>query len=753
MRSERSLNGNDWWMGAAAPGGSAPPGEWLPARVPGNVRPELARAGRIPEPFFADNNEHSRWVDGREWWFRKEFDAPEKPGRAFLRFMGLDYHARIELNGKTLGEHVGMFSPVVLEATRHLKVKNTLIIHFQPASRYPDRLKTLKCQMSYGWDFAPTIRTVGIWDDVSLLRTGNVRISRLSVHPRPAKEGYSLDITVEVDSLEKLPGVVQLDIEGDNFSLEPIVKRELIKLKEGPQHFHTRIQIDEPRLWEPWEEGNQWLYRLRATVSAANRLEDVEEIRFGLRSVEMSANEDGGGRPWTFVINGKRKFIRGANWVPCDSFPGNITADRYRALLRMAKDAGINLLRVWGGGLREKRAFYDLCDEMGIMVWQEFPFACNHKFSYPKTNDFRNLVKSEITGIARFLHSHPSVVYLSGGNEISYRWNRPLFNMIGQICMEESGDIPYIPHSPAEGEAHNWAVHHCLANIADYREETSQFLSEFGLQAAPAVESLKKFLPANRLWPVRPALPYGLFEVASAGLDIWKRLPKRTADRRTAENSRLWYYHHAQLYKTFRYAKIRGFHDLETFIEASQEAQAFGLQVAVEHMRRRRYKSSGVIFWQLNEPWPAICWSVIDYYLKPKKAYHKISRVMQPVLVSLDYPLRKYKPGDTFNAEIFIVNDLHSPLENAELTINIGTETEKKEILKTPIKNIPPDSLHSLNTLEIKLPESADLRLECALKTEKGTFLNDYDLTFHDPYPTPALLKAGLEIITGYMWK
>lgn len=753
MRATRLLNGSEWWVGHSAPGQSVPPGDWLPAEAPGDVRLDLMRAGLIPDPFYADNTRHCEWVDEKKWWLKREFDAPEKPGRAFLRFCGLDYHSEVFLNGKRLGEHVGMFAHAVFEVTGLLKERNELIAAFRPPTDYPDRLKTLKCQMSYGWDFAPRIRNVGIWDDVELVRTGRFFIRRMSVHPRADDGEWLVDAAVEIDAAVDTPGVVEFDVEGANFAMTPVVQREMVHLVRGRRVYRTAIRIEEPRLWSPWEEGPQNLYRIRATVDVGKRLEDVEEARFGLRTVELAANDGGGERPWTFKINGLRKFIRGANWVPADSFPGRVDRERYFALLRMAKDAGINMLRVWGGGLREKKAFYEICDELGIMVWQEFPFACGHAFPYPKTGEFRRTAESEIKGIVRATHAHPSVVFYCGGNEISYARNRELFDRIAEITRKEGGDRPFSPHSPAAGEAHNWFVHHSLANIAEYRAEETCFLSEFGMQAPPDVESLRRFMPENRLWPVRPVLPYSLSEAVSLGPSFWDKLPALTLDHRTVESTRMWYHHNAQLYKMFRYAKIRGFHDLETFVAASQEAQAAGLQVAVEHIRRRRYRSSGVMFWQLNEPWPAVCWSVIDYYLRPKRAYWKIAAVMAPALVSLDYIYKRYRPGDEFRAEAWVINDMHRPLEGARLTVSLVTDAGRVELAARDLGRVEPDSLTSVGEVAATLPETVAMRVECRLEAGREVFDNEYDLTFHDATPTPKAIKAAHKFMTEFMWK
>jgi len=301
---------------------------------------------------------------------------------------------------------------------------------------YPDRSATLKCQMSFGWDFAPPIRTMGIWDDVHLIMTGPVAIvqagatSRANLSTRAETQAYKeaapthlpADFTVNLTLDALRPGRVQATVEITPANFEGAAAgpfRFPLKLPAGPSRHPLQFHLPEATLWQPWDRGFPHLYRLQITLTTpeGSPLDHVD-IQTGVRTVALNH--------WQFTLNGQREFIRGLNWVPADSFPGRVRPEQYRRLLSLAKEGGANFLRVWGGGLREKQAFYTLCDELGLLVWQEFPFACMFLGAYPRHARYLSLVRAECSAIVQQLGHHPSVVAWCGGNEFSPRRNRPL---------------------------------------------------------------------------------------------------------------------------------------------------------------------------------------------------------------------------------------------------------------------------------------------------------------------------------------
>jgi beta-mannosidase len=808
------LNGPDWQFGCVPQKSVGcenasdynQVAEWLPATVPGNVRADLLALGRISDPFYGLNNEDSQWVDEWDWWYRKALSLQLDEGeRAFLVFEGVDYISAVYLNGVELGRHEGMFSRQVYEITRHLsgqfaefvvavriwgsaalprpqltawqKAWNRISSTLLPKSEaFPDRIGTLKCQMGFGWDFAPRLRTMGIWDDVYLIVTHAVFIRDIFVQcevqgigDRGQKaESARVRLRLELDADREQTARAQVTVRGKNFAADELYFDFDLVLSQGPQVKEVELSVENPCLWQPWERGFPHLYEVKVDIYLlpSSVLSDSLTAPFGLRTIELGVHERitsapaglqirrsdgwitnpaGANRssapsdapPWTFVINGQTLFIRGANWVPVDALPGRARREDYAQLLGLAKEAGINMLRVWGGGLREKKAFYDLCDELGLLVWQEFPFACVFSGHFPRHESFLSLARRECTAIVRQLRNYPCLVLWCGGNEYSPRRNRKLIATLKAVVAANDGTRPFKDVSPDRGDSHNWRVWHGKANLRHYRRDEAQFASEFGLSSIPDLASLQKFIPTEHLWPsnnlahLRSSRTVRLGSPEPCSAPPAKRETSFATPEENSYSTKFWQYHHAELGKLRRYARpwLKGESaSLDQFIEATQKAQALGLQVAIEHFRRRKYRASGTLFWQFNEPWPAICWSVVDYYRRPKLAYHKLKQIYNPILISLNYPLIEYRPGTVLRAKVWAINDLLQSFEDCWLRILL----DGKEIYSQTI-DLPPDSCRLVGLLEHPLPSGCE-RLEARLSCQ-GQVISDnsYDLQYHDP--------------------
>jgi beta-mannosidase len=406
---------------------------------------------------------------------------------------------------------------------------------------------------------------------------------------------------------------------------------------------------------------------------------------------------------WQLRINGRRVFVRGANWVPADILPGRVREADYHSLLALARGGNMNMLRVWGGGLREKRAFYALCDRMGILIWQEFPFACAVLSRFPRSREYLALVEREARGIVRDLRHHPSVVLWCGGNEFEPERNRPLVSTLQCAIADEDATRPFLPASPANGDSHFWNVWHGFASPTEYLDDETLFASEFGMQSPPQPERLREFIPSDQLWPPGPA----------------------------------WAYHGAGLDKLQRYARPflaadRG--SLDEFILASSEAQARGLQLAIEHYRRRKAQGcGGVLVWQLNEPWPAISWALVDYRRQCKPAYVRVKHLYSPQLVSVHYPLKKYDDNDRFCATIWVINDASREFPGCDVQVSLWDgEGNIAERFQSTL-HVAPDAVQIAGRLSWILPTGGSWRLTCRLE-HQGQVLteNDYDLTILD---------------------
>ncbi len=817
------LNGSDWRL-------SHDNKSWIKSCVPGSIVADLADNSLIDDPFYSLNNEKLKWIDNKNWYYKKEFfiglpsnqplkNFANKQFRYFLNFKGVDYHCKIFLNNHLVTEHVGMFSPILKEVTNFIKNgKNTIFVKIYKANSFKIRENTLKCQMSYGWDFAPKIITSGIWDDVEIWTSSFLIIKDLHIKTKNdfqsivSKKAVEILITAEVDSL--VSGKFNIKIEVDNETFKNYVER----IKKGTNLLTAKVKIESPKIWNCWEDGEQHLYEIRFSITdSKNRLEgetqqaclqkksiDSIEKKWGIRDFSLTYLKN---LPkieknkWCFLINGTKKFIRGANWVPCDSLIGKINENKYRKLIKMAKEANINLLRVWGGGLCEKEEFYELCDQEGILIWQEFPFACPSR-PYSKKKKFLSLVKQEASAIVKKLRNHPSVVLYCGGNEYGYKWNKKLVDTLDMICLRIDGTRPFVKTSPTKGDAHNWVVWHSYGHFEEYLKDKSNFLSEFGLQACPDLNSLKRFLPENcfksntksiNLIKKKKSISFTLtllellLYTPNTILKIVD-LNNKFLKKRISEPELIWRYHNAQLGKLLRYADIfewkkycKNEFKLDFFVTATQFAQAFALKTCIENFRLNKNKVGGVIFWQLNDPWPNISWSVIDYYLKPKTAYNHIKEIYNPVGIFLKFKPFNFKPAKNvkFQSSILIVNDLNNEIKNATVKIiakncicNNNENCDNKILFENRIKtNILANCVYKVGEFEFIVPEifkevnfnmckhahKISLRgvnIDCYLfdAEDKIISTNHYSLNFFDETKTPTVLKIIHESALSLMW-
>lgn len=429
--------------------------EWLPARVPGDVRADLIAAGRIPPVETPEGIAAGAWVDDHDWWYRAALPGVLAEDEiAVLEAEGIDFYSAIWLDGQRLATHAGMFSrqSIVLSPLLNAPGEHCLAIRVwgggvlprlpnpswrraarwlvgkvSPGTEYfPDRMATPKAQFSFGWDFAPRLLSTGIWDDIRLVVTRGAYIEDLWVQAEPVVERGGDEERRRRGDEEMVSArfVVRLCVQ--RWQAGPL-RAEVIIAAEGfsapakreTRDFNLGLNLDLPstRLWWPWDQGEPYLYRVTVRLlDEAGLLDEAEQV-VGVRSVARAAFPDGGN--WRWLINGRPVFLRGANWVPADVLPGRVTEADYARLLGMARDAGINFLRVWGGGVREKRAFWDNCDRLGIMAWQEFPLACAFLDHYPRDRAYLDALAAEARGIVRGLRNHPSLIAWCGGNEIN----------------------------------------------------------------------------------------------------------------------------------------------------------------------------------------------------------------------------------------------------------------------------------------------------------------------------------------------
>ncbi|HEX9019288.1 MAG TPA: glycoside hydrolase family 2 protein [Anaerolineaceae bacterium] len=652
---------------------------WLDINAPGDVHRALIAAGRIPDPFYDRNETEAAWMEQREFWYRARFQAgsaPDADERVLLVFHGLDTYAVLYLNGKLLGRSQNMFHESLFDVSRKLEwgKENTLAVRFDPPlrkldpnnpfkstwGRNPERVFMRKAQFGYGWDWGPRLPTIGIWRPVELKRyhTGallgvHFATLRVDMDPNPGHHPPRATSALAMVRLEAArftennttPLKVEIRLSAPG-AKKPLVEQTISLDQPGSlQSAAAHYTLPAPRLWWTNDLGEPYLYDLRVTLRQGKTILDRTEQQVGVRTLALDQSpdpEEPGTRFFRFVLNGIPVFAKGANWIPADSFVGAIPDARYERLLEMAHAAHMNMLRVWGGGIYEHDSFYNLCDRLGLLVWQDFMFACA---MYPENDQsFIASVDAEARYQVRRLRSHACLALWCGNNENQWIHDRTFpehpeqlvpgalyyDHILPDVVREQDGFTPYWLSSPyggsdynsmEDGDRHNWQVWHGSQprrfgepNITDrspegvsyhhYAEDSGRFISEFGMHAAPVFETLRRVIPEDQRYHHSPSMDHHN-----------KDNPKNKGDA---------------LMET-----VTGLPEgLEQYIDFSMIAQAEGLKFGIEHFRRRMPHCSGALIWQLNDCWPVLSWSLVDYYGFGKAGYYYTARVFAPVLAS-----------------------------------------------------------------------------------------------------------------------
>ena len=677
---------------------------WMDAQVPGDVHSALVRKRVIDDPFVGHNDLKCRWVEEKEWWYRTTFtwqEEPEDDEVIELLFEGLDTFATVYLNGLEIGSTENMLVEHAFDVTGLLRQgENVLAVKFDPVhlrvkekeKKYwcgfeKDRIWVRKAAMNFGWDWGPRLVTVGIWKDVHVRKWKKARI--FSVFPRTAALAKDKAV-VEVDAeILRRPGHQEpLTVEA---SLTADGQTFLASAGLSGQEATLVLEVDRPKLWWTHDLGEPHLYRLDVTLKdAGGRVLDRYEQAFGIREIVLEERHESGENLFAFRLNGVRLFAKGANWIPVHSFIGAAEDGRYEKLLALARDAGMNMLRVWGGGIYEKDVFYRECDRLGILVWQDFMFA---NALYPDYNrNFMANVQDEITKVIRRLRKHTCLALWCGNNEIDWLYERektagrittPLYGrriwheLIPEWLRKLDPTRAYRPSTPyggndhnseEVGNRHNWQVWHgnveprkfgepALQDISvegvsfkNYKKDRTRFSSEFGMHASSNRHTLKTYIPEGQFY-------WKSEELAYRNKDI---------------------YHEKGLLLMEGYTGVP--RDLDQYIRYSMLTQAEGLKYGIEHYRRRKPFTGGALIWQLNDCWPGTSWSLIDYELLPKAAYYYARKFFSPVAASIDHD-----PGKPVS--VWLVNDRPEPVQD-ELVLEVKTfagETLRAESIRIAV--------------------------------------------------------------------
>ncbi|MFF8673016.1 glycoside hydrolase family 2 protein [Streptomyces sp. NPDC015242] len=605
----------------------------LPATVPGCVHTDLMAAGVIPDPFLGHNETEVAWVGRRDWTYERLLGDSSAQEQTDLVFDGLDTVAEVSLDGRPLGTVRNMHRSHRFDVTG---LTGRLAVRFVSAyaeaeavrERLGERpaayaepypyLRKMAC--SFGWDWGPTLVTAGIWRPVRLEHWSTARIARA----RPL-------VTVEEGT-----GVVELAVDVERTRVEaPLVLEASVAGARARTEIRgtggtLRLRVPDPQLWWPRGYGEQPLYELQLTLLHGDEALDEWRRRIGFRTVELDRRPDAHGTGFTLVVNGERLFARGVNWIPDDVFPSRITRARYRERLEQAAAAGVDLVRVWGGGIYESEDFYDACDALGLLVWQDFPFACA---AYPEEQPLRGEVEAEARENVVRLMPHPSLVLWNGNNENlwgfrDWGWEPRLagdswgegyyLGLLPRVVAELDPTRPYTagspwsgswrhhPNDPAHGTHHSWEVWN-REDYAGYRRGVPRFVAEFGWQAPPAHATLRRALPGEELAPDSPGM-----------------LHHQKADDGNGKLERGLARH---------FAVPDG--DFDRWHYLTQLNQARAVAAGIEHWRSHWPVCAGTVVWQLNDCWPVTSWAAIDGDGREKPLFQELKRLYADRLLTV----------------------------------------------------------------------------------------------------------------------
>jgi beta-mannosidase len=663
--------------------------EWHPAEVPGVVQTDLLRSKLIPDPFDRDNEFHLQWIGLADWEYQTTFQvdaAALAHNHVDLIFDGLDTFADVYLNDQSILHADNMFRRWRIPAKTLLKPgSNTLRIVFHSAvEKMIPYVKTLpyilpsisthnygneeniatapytrKAPYNYGWDWGPRYMTEGIWQPVRLETWDALRIENFHIHQQSITPGLA-NVAAELDIEASKSTTAILTLAHDEVSgAQTSDGTQTLQLNAGINHVSFPLRIASPKLWYPVGYGAQSRYRFSASIRIGREAAAHAETKTGLRSVELRRVPDQWGKSFEFVVNGISVFGKGADVIPFDSFPNRVTPEIHRNILQSARDAHMNMVREWGGGYYESDDFYDICDELGIMVWQEFMFGGD---MVPGDVSFQENVRQEAIDQIKRLRDHPSIVIWCGNNEVETGWHHwgdrqefkesvsaearervwqdyvILFSDILRSAVTQYADpVPYTPSSPSanfeevpdnqhNGDMHYWAVWHQQAPASDYTLQFPRFMTEYGFQSFPEMRTIRTFAEKPEDFDIRSTV-------------------MQAHQKNKGGNERILTY----MLREYREPK-----DFASFVYLSQVQQAEIIKIGAEHLRRQRPRTMGSLYWQLNDCWPVASWASIDYYGRWKALHYYARRFYDDVLIS------PFLHDD--KVDVYVVSDKLEPL-------------------------------------------------------------------------------------------
>lgn len=707
QNKERNLSREQWTFRKVSDA------NWLPAKVPGTVHTDLLANKVIPNPFFGANEKQLQWIENEDWQYQTIFTISKNElsnQNCELQFDGLDTFAEVYLNGTKILSANNMFRTWKVDVKKHLKIgQNKLEITFASAVKKgkeeakklsytlpgDEKIFSRKAQYHFGWDWGPRFVTAGIYKKVVLHFWNNATITNVKTNQ---------DLTSK--NLAKVEFDVELySIATALYELKINDKTQLVNVKKGTSNLSLTYEIKNPKLWWPNGLGEAHLYPFEISLTKNNQIIDSKKLNIGLRTIELIQEKDTIGKSFFFKVNGQPVFMKGANVIPPDSFLPRATDSVYKSIVKNAVNANMNMLRVWGGGVYAEDSFYDECDKKGILVWQDFMFACA---MYPGDEVFLENVKQEVNDNVSRLQNHPSLALWCGNNENNEGWHnwgwqkqynyseadstkiwndyQKLFHELIPQTLDRllpKNENRYWPSSPSigwgrkesllSGDAHYWGVWWGNEPFEMYRQKVGRFMSEYGFQSMPDVKTFQAFAKSDEL----------------------------NFDSEAVKNHQK----HPTGYKTINEYMARDYQvptNFEDYVYVSQLLQADGMKIAIE-AHRTDQKCMGTLFWQLNDCWPVTSWSSVDYFGRWKAFQYQAKRSFENVLISVKenevnyeiYLVSEASHSDTVKFEIELLDFYGKLVEKDEVVFDITADT-RDLFVALPKENYSDNNLKGL---------------------------------------------------------
>jgi beta-mannosidase len=716
--------------------------EWIKANVPGTVYNDLLNSGKIEDPFYRESEDAVRELSRFDYEYEREFQVSSElfeSQKIMLSCEGLDTLAELVINGKLVAETNNMHRHYEFDVKKYLVVGTNIIhITFYSPIEFVERenkrrplwgvATTIagyqhirKAHSQFGWDWGPQLPDAGIWRDIKLIGISLARLDSFYVTQKHSANKVTLNIEVETEILDfeqdYTVEVTVLDQEG---------KIAAVTVIEAADKDKAVLSVSQPKLWWPNGYGDQNLYTLKLTLKHGADAIDSIEKRIGLRTLTMRKEPDKWGETFNFLINGVDIFAMGANYIPEDSIVGRYTKEKTEALIRDCAEANFNCIRVWGGGFYTHDYFYNLCDEYGLIVWQDFMFACA---VYELTYDFEENITKEIEDNIKRLRHHASLGLWCGNNEMEVGWKywglpdnlklkmdyiRQFEVVIPELVKKLDPNTFYWPASPSsgggfiepndetKGDVHYWDVWHGRKPFSEFKKFYFRFASEYGFQSFPSIKTIDTFaLPEDK-------------NIFSAVMEKHQKCGENGYGNR--------------LIMDYLFTSYKNPKDFESTVYASQVLQAEGIKLAIEHWRRNRGRCMGSTYWQVNDCYPVASWSSIDNYGRWKAMHYYAKRFYNPVLLSVN--------NEGANLEVYITNDTVNEFKGhiEWRLINQKTGVIEEKTQQVSVKALSPKCIETLD-FSAYLKTNEDRRntyFEYALYGENG-YIASHTVLFVEP--------------------